>query len=157
MEYPRTVRCGAAFGRAVLGTVLLGYMSIAPPIYLFANGNSDGVLGIVGGGCIWVIIVGCAIAQALALQCKIIVDRDEVTFVERGQDRTMRWDEIQGFEARGAQRVAQGYVIGVDGEEFRPVALRCLQWGISPPRSLRETCELLESERRARTAASADD
>ncbi|MEU5155533.1 hypothetical protein [Glycomyces sp. NPDC021274] len=40
------------------------------------------------------------IATAAALPCKIIVDRDEVTFIRRfGRRQTFRWDQIWGFEA----------------------------------------------------------
>jgi hypothetical protein len=47
---PLTLRCRAAFARKLVAVVLLGYMSIAMPVYLIVKGNDEGIIETFLGG-----------------------------------------------------------------------------------------------------------
>jgi hypothetical protein len=162
MHYPRAFRCNAAFGSAVGGSAVAGAMALALVVALvfFRKPNIEATQ-VFFGVMYLVVVVIYMVVSMLALPCKIIVDRYDVTFIETfGRRRTFRWDQIWGFEVVDGWRTSQGRVIGMDGQRFEPMALQayCLggsKSGLAAPVSLRYTCDVLNYELHMRRGASA--
>jgi len=156
MEYPRTIRCKAAFWGAVWGCVVAGGLLITFVVIfiLYRDGAENEV--VVEGAAYLAFFVIFTIATGAALPCRIIVDRDEVTFIRRfGRRQTLRWDQIWGFEVVHHSQKSQGEVIGMDGQRIRPAALLCFTFGIDKPDTLHYTCYLLNHELYLRRSARA--
>lgn len=147
MEYPRTIRCKAAFWGAVWGCVVAGGLLIAFVVIFVVYRDGTETENLVEGSAYMAFFAIFAIASSAALPCRIIVDRDEVTFIRRfGRRKTFRWDQIWGFEVVHDRSSSQGEVIGMDGRRFRPTALMCFTFGIDKPETLNYTCYLLNHE-----------
>ncbi|WP_199034189.1 hypothetical protein [Glycomyces salinus] len=158
MEYPRVIRCRAAFGGAVGGSAVAGVMSIVLAVaWVFRRPDTESRFVIFG--VLWVIILLIyTFVQAVSIPCRIIVDRDEITFIRRlGRRQTFRWDRIWGFEVVKQHRSFQGRIIGLDGQRNAPAALHCYRFGLSAPASLRYICEMLNYELSLRRRAWAGD
>jgi hypothetical protein len=150
VKEPLVIRCRAAFVRKLVAVVLLGYMSIAVPVYAIVVGSSEGVVGTLLGGCFWLILVGAAIGNAFGLGCKMILDDEGVTFVESAGEIRLAWDEIVAIEVGGDARTWEVDVRTRTGSH-RPTALKCMRW-FGQPKSLRRAVETLERYRLAARA-----
>jgi hypothetical protein len=141
------MRCRAAFVRKLVAVLLLGYMSVAIPVYLVVEGNSEGVVETLLGGCVWLILVGATIGNAFGLGCKMILDEEEVTFVESAGEIRLKWTEISAIEVGGDSYTWEVEIRTPTGKH-RPSALKCMKW-FGQPKSLRRAVETLERYRRA--------
>ncbi|MDA1362134.1 hypothetical protein O1R50_21085 [Glycomyces luteolus] len=147
MDEPLTIRCRAAFARKLAAVVLLGYMSVAVPVFLIVGGNDEGVIETLLGGCLYLVILGAAIGNALGLRCKMILDEQGVTFVESASEIRLAWKDITAIEVGGDSRTWEVEIRTATGNH-RPSALKCLRW-LRQPKSLRQTVETLERYRKA--------
>ncbi|WP_205327326.1 PH domain-containing protein [Glycomyces sp. YM15] len=152
MDEPLTLRCRAALARKLIAVVLLGYMSIAVPVFLIIGGNDEGIIETLLGGCLYLVIVAAAIGNAFGLRCKMILDDEGVTFVQPMSEIRLAWNDITAIEVGGDSRTWDVEIRTTSGNH-RPSALKCLRW-LGQPRSLRQTVETLE---RYRQAARAED
>jgi hypothetical protein len=147
MEYPRTIRCKAAFWGAVWSCVVASSLLIALAVILIVYRDGGENESLMEASAYLAFFAVFAIATGAALPCKIIVGRDEVTFIRRfGRRQRFRWDQIWGFEVVHHSQKSQGQVIGVDGQRFSPAALLCFTFGIDKPETLNYTCYLLNHE-----------
>ncbi|MFG3343119.1 hypothetical protein [Glycomyces sp. NPDC048151] len=147
MNEPRTLRCRAAVGRKLLAVVLLGYFSVAVPVYLVMAGNDEGVVETLLGGCLYVVIVAAAVGNAFGLRCRMILDAEGVTFVQSAGEIRVAWNDITAIEVGGDAHTWEVEIRTATGSH-RPSALKCLRW-FGHPRSLREAVETLERYRLA--------
>ncbi|WP_406274388.1 hypothetical protein OH799_01080 [Nocardia sp. NBC_00881] len=150
MNEALTLRCRAAFARKLVAVVLLGYMSIAVPVFLITEGSNEGIIETLLGGCLYLVILGAAIGNAFGLRCKMILDDGGVTFVESASEIRLAWTDITAIEVSGDSHTWEVEVRTATGDH-RPSALKCLRW-FGQPKSLRQTVETLERHRRAASA-----
>ncbi|MEV3939119.1 hypothetical protein AB0K52_24475 [Glycomyces sp. NPDC049804] len=147
MNEPLTLRCRAAFARKLAAVVLLGYFSIAVPVYLVLNGNDEGIIETLLGGCLYLVIAAAAIGNAFGLRCKMILDDEGVTFVQSAGEIRLAWNEITAIEVGGDSHTWEVEVRTATANH-RPSALKCLRW-FGKPKSLRQAVETLERYRAA--------
>lgn len=147
VDGPLTLRCRAAFARKLIAVILLGYFSIAVPVFLVLDGNDEGVIETLLGGCLYLVIAAAAVGNAFGLRCKMILDNHGVTFVQSAGEIRLAWAEITAIEIGGDAHTWEVEVRTRTGKH-RPSALKCLRW-FGTPKSLRESVETLERYRRA--------
>jgi hypothetical protein len=147
VDEPLTLRCRAAFARKLIAVILLGYFSIAVPVFLVLNGNDEGVIGTLLGGCLYLVIVAAAVGNAFGLRCKMILDQEGVTFVQSAGEIRLAWNEITTIGI-GGDAHSWEVEVRTATAEHRPTALKCLRW-FGTPKSLRQAVETLERYRAA--------
>ncbi|MBO3735430.1 hypothetical protein [Glycomyces niveus] len=147
MDEPLTLRCRAAFARKLAAVFLLGYFSIAVPVFLVLNGNDEGIVETLLGGCLYLVIVAAAVGNAFGLRCRMILDHEGVTFVQSADEIRLAWNEITAIEIGGDAHTWE-VAVRTATAEHRPSALKCLRW-FRPPKSLRQAVETLERYRAA--------
>jgi hypothetical protein len=144
---PLTLRCGAAIARKLVAVLLLGYFSVAVPVYLIREGNDEGIIETVLGGCLYLLMVAGTIGNAIGLRCRMILDRDGVTFVQSKGEIRVAWKDITAIEIGGDEHT-WGVEIRTATGDHQPSALKCLRW-FGQPKSLRKAVETLERYRKA--------
>lgn len=142
--------------RKLAAVVLLGYFSIAVPVYLVVAGSGEGVVQTLIGGCLYLVILGAAIGNAFGLRCKMILDDEGVTFVESAGGIRVAWNDITAIEVGGDAHTWE-VEVRTASDRHRPSALKCLRW-FGQPKSLRQAVGTLERYRgAARVQDSSDD
>lgn len=145
-----TLRCRAAFAHKLVAVVLLGYIAVAAPVLMVVAGNDGSVVESSLAGCVYLVILSAAIRNTLALRCKLVLDKEGVTFVEAASEMRLAWNDITAVEVGGDARTWVVEVRTATGSH-RPGALKCLRW-FGQPKSLREAVETLERYREAARA-----
>jgi len=146
------IRCRAALARNGIGVFLLGWMTVAVPVYVLTEGITDGVFATIAGCCLWFIMAGTAIGLAVGLRKRIELSDEGVKLVGSTEETLIPWSDINDMKIGGGQREWIA-TIRVDGRDITVSALTCMKWGWRPPRSMRRCFDRMYREWRRHVRA----